>query len=130
MADTACHVLHAPLQRGLTLVLGLVSRTVGQGPGNREQLARARHWLFARAVSGIGSQPCNTSAPDRRDPPQDSTDRVGFGAVRGESSRTRKPSSSFDRAERKPRRLARAVVLFGSGVGLSQLGRKCRAAAA
>ena len=62
----------APLP-GLTSALGLASRTVSVAP----RLSTA----FAPRTrgGGIDSQLCSTSASDRRDPPQDSTCRVGFG---------------------------------------------------
>ena len=90
-------------------------------PGSLQRPAHPRRLHIARAVNGVGSQPCSTSASDRHDSPQDLTGRVGCGqgAVRvlGRASRVfwlwprRMPASG---------RSARLVVLFGSGVGLLQ----------
>ena len=66
MADTACHVLHAPLQRGLTLVLGLVSGTVAAVAFSRVyQLALPLRFVLRPRGGGIVSHSGRASASDR-----------------------------------------------------------------
>ena len=58
MADTACHVLHAPLQRGLTLVLGLALLLWRQGERpRRERVSRGAPLRLIPAVNaGVAEQ--------------------------------------------------------------------------
>ena len=123
MAGTACHVLHAPLRRGLTLVLGLVSRTV---------VAVFQAICSASLIRSV----CASHARCRHR--QSALRRLGFGQARLSARfdlpgrlRTVRGESSWPRAWCVSAAPDTAlVVLFASGVGLPHVGRRCQGTAA
>ena len=117
MAGKACHVLHAPTQRGLTLALGLDSRTAGAGHPVACCTPLIHHsWHLGRAGGGIGNHSWRTSASDRRSFGTSTIIlsrlrcgwRCGFSAAR---------AVGLGSALAGTVKARQVVVVFGSGVG-------------
>ena len=123
MAGRACHVLRSTARLGLTLALGLVSRTVVAGfqaicsasliRSVSASHARCRHRQSAMQQLGFGQARlfARFDLPGR------------LRAVRGEGSWPRAGCVSAAPG-------TALVVLFASGVGLPHVGRRCQGTAA